>query len=208
MLTTKTDVMKRVLLAATLISFFAACSDPNSELKREVVMVNPPADEQATAGGDTAAIAALPLKPVKKTIVRKKTIVATPIAERSSVNSGGHRSAVKRTDPVVPEEANTPSSNENTATTGNNNNNTVNTGTNTGNQPAAEIPEVKKEKKGWSNAAKGAVIGGVAGAVGGAVISKNKGKGAVIGAVIGAAGGYVLGRSKDKKDQANNLVLE
>src|SRR5689334_18082544 len=38
------------------------------------------------------------------------------------------------------------------------------------------------EKKGWSKTAKGAVIGGVAGAAGGAVINKkNRGAGAVIG---------------------------
>lgn len=56
------------------------------------------------------------------------------------------------------------------------------------------------EKKGWSKAAQGAVIGGAAGAVGGAIISKKKGKGAVIGAAVGAAGGYIIGRDKDKKD--------
>lgn len=56
------------------------------------------------------------------------------------------------------------------------------------------------QKRGWSKAAKGAVIGGVGGAVAGAIISKKKGKGAIIGGVVGAAGGYILGRSKDKKD--------
>lgn len=56
------------------------------------------------------------------------------------------------------------------------------------------------QKKGWSKAAKGAVIGGVGGAVVGAVVSKKKVKGAVIGGVVGAAGGYILGRSKDKKE--------
>jgi len=54
-------------------------------------------------------------------------------------------------------------------------------------------------KKGWSKAAKGAVIGGAAGAVGGAIIS-HKGTGAAIGAAVGAAGGYIIGRDKDKKD--------
>jgi len=44
------------------------------------------------------------------------------------------------------------------------------------------------------------VIGGVGGAIGGAIISKKKGTGAVVGGVIGAAGGYIIGRSKDKKD--------
>lgn len=55
------------------------------------------------------------------------------------------------------------------------------------------------KKKGWSEAAKGATIGGLAGAVGGAIIDKKKGRGAVIGGVIGAGTGYVIGREKDKK---------
>jgi predicted small secreted protein len=60
------------------------------------------------------------------------------------------------------------------------------------------------KKKGWSSAAKGAVIGGVAGAAGGAVINKkNRAAGAVIGGVIGAAGGYGVGRTIDKKNGRN-----
>jgi hypothetical protein len=54
-------------------------------------------------------------------------------------------------------------------------------------------------KKGWSNRAKGAVIGGVGGAVVGAAVSKKKGKGAIIGGAVGAAGGYIIGNEKDKK---------
>ena len=57
------------------------------------------------------------------------------------------------------------------------------------------------KKKGWSNRAKDAVIGGAAGAVGGAIISKHKGKGAVIGGAVGAAGGYIIGNEKDKKNK-------
>lgn len=57
------------------------------------------------------------------------------------------------------------------------------------------------QKKGWSKAAKYAVIGGAGGAVMGAVINKrNRVKGAVIGGVLGGGGGYVIGRSKDKKE--------
>lgn len=55
------------------------------------------------------------------------------------------------------------------------------------------------QKQGWSKAAQGAVIGGVAGAAAGAVISKDA-KGAIIGGVLGAGGGYVIGRSQDRKD--------
>ncbi len=56
------------------------------------------------------------------------------------------------------------------------------------------------KKKGWSSRAKGAVIGGAAGAVGGAIISKHKGTGAVVGGVAGAAGGYIIGNEIDKKN--------
>lgn len=74
-------------------------------------------------------------------------------------------------------------------------NGTGSTGTGSG-----ETAQVEK-KEGWSKAAKGAVIGGVAGAAGGAIINKkNRVAGAVIGGVIGAAGGYGVGRTMDKKD--------
>ncbi|MET4082144.1 hypothetical protein ABIB40_002100 [Pedobacter sp. UYP30] len=66
-----------------------------------------------------------------------------------------------------------------------------------GTQPTAK-------KKGWSDAAKGAVIGGAAGAVGGAIIDKKKGRGAVIGGVVGAGTGYLIGRGKDKKSGRAN----
>src|SRR5205085_1386921 len=64
--------------------------------------------------------------------------------------------------------------------------------------PTATAPV--QQKKGWSNKAKGAVIGGVVGAGAGAVISKEKKvQGAIIGAVLGAAGGYGVGAILDKK---------
>lgn len=59
--------------------------------------------------------------------------------------------------------------------------------------------QTANKKEGWSEAAKGATIGGLAGAVGGAIIDKKKGRGAVIGGVVGAGTGYVIGRSKDRK---------
>jgi len=81
------------------------------------------------------------------------------------------------------------SSSGSTASTGNGNTTTTTTTTTT-----------TAKKKGWSSRAKGAVIGGAAGAVGGAIISKHKGTGAVIGGVVGAAGGYIIGNEKDKKN--------
>ncbi len=57
------------------------------------------------------------------------------------------------------------------------------------------------QKKGWSKAAKGAVIGGAGGAVVGAVVNKrDRAAGAVVGGVIGAGVGYGVGRAEDRKD--------
>ncbi|WP_066509526.1 glycine zipper domain-containing protein [Rufibacter sp. DG15C] len=55
----------------------------------------------------------------------------------------------------------------------------------------------KKEKKGWSKKAKGAVIGGAGGAAAGAVVGGTKG--AVIGGVAGTVAGGAIGKKKDKK---------
>ncbi|MER3469955.1 MAG: hypothetical protein C4330_01130 [Chitinophagaceae bacterium] len=77
-------------------------------------------------------------------------------------------------------------------------NNSSTTGT------ANNTTDAAPKKKGWSKTAKGAVIGGVAGAVGGAVINKrNPGTGAVIGGVLGAGTGAVVGHVLDKKDKRN-----
>ncbi len=54
-----------------------------------------------------------------------------------------------------------------------------------------------QDHKGWSRKAKGAAIGGGAGAVTGAVLGG--GKGAVIGAAAGVVGGGLIGRNQDKK---------
>jgi hypothetical protein len=55
------------------------------------------------------------------------------------------------------------------------------------------------KKKGWSNVAKGAVIGGVVGAGTGVAVSKNKVKGGIVGGVVGAAAGAGVGAILDKK---------
>ena len=57
--------------------------------------------------------------------------------------------------------------------------------------------QAQTPKKGWSNKAKGAAIGGGAGAVTGAVLGG--GKGALIGGAAGVIGGGLIGRNKDKK---------
>ncbi|HEX7847134.1 MAG TPA: hypothetical protein VF476_15140 [Chitinophagaceae bacterium] len=59
----------------------------------------------------------------------------------------------------------------------------------------------EKKKKGWSKAAKYAVIGGGSGAVLGAVINKkDRVKGGAVGAVVLGGLGYVIGRGEDRKD--------
>jgi hypothetical protein len=62
--------------------------------------------------------------------------------------------------------------------------------------PAPAATEEKK--KGWSTRAKGAAIGGVAGAATGAIISKNKVGGAILGGAVGAGGGYIIGNEIDR----------
>ena len=63
-----------------------------------------------------------------------------------------------------------------------------------------ESSNTASAKQGWSSAAKGAVIGGAAGAVTGAVINKrNRAAGAVVGGAAGAGVGYTIGRAKDRK---------
>lgn len=70
------------------------------------------------------------------------------------------------------------------------------------NQPAAVAPA---KKKGWSGAAKGAVIGAGVGAATGAIVSKKKGEGAIIGGIVGAgvgAGtGAIIDDSTKNKDK-------
>jgi len=66
------------------------------------------------------------------------------------------------------------------------------------NNQSNEAPAPAK-KKGWSSAAKGAVIGAGAGALGGVLIDKKDGRGAIIGGVVGAGAGYLIGRDKDRK---------
>jgi hypothetical protein len=63
-------------------------------------------------------------------------------------------------------------------------------------EPVAE----EKKKKGLNNAAKGAIIGAGAGAVGGAILNKeNRGKGAIIGGAVGAGAGAVTGVILDRR---------
>jgi hypothetical protein len=120
---------------------------------------------------------------------KTRTIVKyIPVKQSSQSKPVSHNTSLGKTS----SSSSSTSETANSGSSAENGNSTSGTGTET----------AKAEKKeGWSKAAKGAVIGGVAGAAGGAVLNKkNRVAGAVIGGVIGAAGGYGIGRTMDKKD--------
>ena len=125
-----------------------------------------------------------PQKPIAKATKVKKTTrprISLPTQEPVSLPSA-------------------PATNTENTTVPASDNSTASNGTGTTNSPTGETTSTE-EKKGWSNKAKGAVIGGVVGAGAGAVINKkNPVLGAVIGGVIGAGGGYVIGGKMDKRD--------
>lgn len=81
---------------------------------------------------------------------------------------------------------------------GNGNNSTASNNSSSGSY--SNQPVVRKKKKGMSNGTKDALIGGGAGALTGALVTKhNRGIGALVGAAAGGGIGYLIGHSKDKK---------
>lgn len=101
-----------------------------------------------------------------------------------------------------PDERESTASGKSPASTSSNNNRPVDSAYHEERENTASTPTVPEQtrEKGWSHAAKGAVIGGGSGAILGAMISKKHGKGAVIGGILGAGTGYIFGREKDKKE--------
>ena len=181
--------MRKLIMICAAASIFAACnSNSDLETKKDVITTDTTSLLNSNVSTDTATavvpeVTAPPaVTPQPKTITKTRTVYVdrprtnnTPVQPKTQPRSNNTGVA-----PPV-----------NTGTTGS----TTGTGTTAG---TGTTTPAKKEDKGWSNSTKGAVIGGAAGAVGGAIISKKKGKGAIIGGVIGAAGGYILGKKKDK----------
>lgn len=194
--------MKQVLLSIAVIATMISCSNkPGAELKTEVAVVNPQpvtndyttdkrsnGEYQTTAAGKQASYKPerRPVKiiyrdaPVKK--ANTTPVYLPPVTPAPPANPGTTGNNSTPTTTPAP-------SDNNTSTSGNS--------TTTDQAGTATQPVVKK--KGWNNATKGAVIGGVVGAAGGAILSKKKAQGAIIGGVIGAAGGYIFGHARDKK---------
>lgn len=181
-------------------SIFAACNngDKDLETKKDVITTDTSAMYRSNASTDTATVPVNnsavntvppPTAPQTKTITRTRTVYVdrTPkTTTKNNVQKPAPNSQVNTVPQTSTNAGSAPASK-----TGTGNNTSVGTNPTTTSTPASR-------NKGWSNATKDAVIGGAAGAVGGAIISRKKGAGAVIGGVIGAAGGYILGRKKDK----------
>ena len=180
--------MKKILFALSAMAVMASCSNNNPRTAAETQTLKAtPADtaglaqyQQWKAQNELAVANQLAQQnqvatqqPTKEIVRERVVYVDKPAPKRHSTASTKHAT----------------SSTHSTASTSNGNGVYNSTSQNTA------------KKKGWSKAAKGAVIGGAGGAVVGAVINKrNPAVGAVIGGVLGAGAGYGIGRSKDKKD--------
>jgi hypothetical protein len=210
--------MKKLFTIIAAATMFAACSSKSDlDTQKDVVLTDTTNMYKSNASTDIssgqtnpATVAPQPQQQqpqVTRTIIRERTVYVdrTSKARRQTVHEA------TPVDPVVnvpqPQTNNTGSGSNKgtsvdpgagTASTGG-----IGTGTGTG---TSEPDMTPAKKKGWSNAAKDAVIGGASGAVLGAIISRKKVTGAVIGGVVGAAGGYIFGRKKDNKSLINYVV--
>ena len=194
--------MKKILLSFVIVSTFAACNnnDKTDTTQRNIQLLrDSTVYTNSNIYSDTMANVTVEEPVIQKPV----TVIATPKAPQRKVVSVPAKTVNKA--PVYTEKKEekvettvaTPPINSGSgqnSEVGSSNGNTGNTG--------STVPQVEK-KKGWNKATTGAVIGGAAGAAGGAIISKKKGVGAVVGAVVGAASGYIIGKDMDKKDKKN-----
>ena len=201
--------MKKIFIFSAAASlFFAACNtNKDLETKKDVVVIDTTGMYHNNASTDVAKNEEViaPPKAEVKTITKVIYVDRTP---RTVKHQTVRQATPVQTQPVtkVPEVNTTGTVNTDTKT--NTGETSAGTATGTGNKDVNSAPTSTpvEKKKGWSNAAKDATIGGVGGAVVGAVIGKNKVKGAIIGGILGAAGGYILGSKKDKKGQQNQYA--
>ncbi len=196
--------MKNLLPLLIFTLVFAACKQSDSDNTTRNIQLLTDSTAYSNNNIYTDSMASANASGVKTNPSQEE--VVKPIVKKKSNHEQPVKVVYVKTAPEKTTEATTPPI---TATPPivKTNDSTSNETVSTGNKvPDAGVPgEVKKnEKKGWSKAAQGAVIGGAAGAVGGAILSKKKGVGAVIGGIVGAAGGYILGKNKDKKEAAKN----
>jgi hypothetical protein len=193
--------MKKIFTFLATASIFAACTSKSDlDTQKDVVVVDTTSMYKSNASTDISPAEIekeeAPRVAQPRVINRTRTVYVdrTPRAPRQ---------IIREADPVEPVVTNVP---QTQPSAGTGTTQTPGVGTTSPDAGTANVPTAKEEDKGWKNSTKGAVIGGVGGAIAGAVLSKKKGKGAVIGGVIGAAGGYILGRKKDKAAEANETA--
>lgn len=195
--------MKKLFTFVAAASIFAACTSKSDlATQKDVIAVDTASMYRSNASTDVnPADVAKPAAPAvaPTTIIRERVVYVdrTPRARRQTI---------READPIAPAVSSVPQAQPQAGTAPSTTQSSgVGTAPSEGTgSSTASVPETVEKKKGWSNAAKDAAIGGVGGAVVGAVLSKKKGKGAVIGGILGGVGGYILGKKKDKS-QANDL---
>jgi hypothetical protein len=181
--------MKRILPFLSIAVVFAACGN---NAKTDSTAVTPEVEQTQALKPDTSGLAEFQMWKLQQQIAEVET-PAEPTVQYAAAAPVKREKKTYR--PAVKVSERAPEAK--TSTSENGSSNADNGAISSESSNAAEAPE----KKGWSKAAKGAVIGGASGAAAGAVINKkNRAIGAVIGGVIGAGGGYVIGRDMDKKD--------
>jgi hypothetical protein len=174
LLTTKCDLMKRILSVVTIAAVVTACN-PGPRTEDAEVM-----SSQKTVLADTVGLAEYQSWKAQNELADFREYQAM---KAQGVSYSAASNSVNR---------NYSSSNRSTASRS-----TTSRSSGSGTRASAPVAQ----KKGWSKAAKGAAIGAGTGAVLGAVINKrNRAVGAVIGGVAGGAVGYGIGRGKDKRD--------
>lgn len=202
--------MKNLLLIIFIITGLAACkSDPEVGQQRNIQLLPDAGSYTNSVLSDTNSL--MKVEPVPEKIYEKpntKTIVRTIIVERPSSQSGQTREVTKRENGATPVVIADPVSTQPVDNVPSPKSTGIDSSSTAGNSGAATTSNGEKvqKKAGMNKATQGAIIGGVTGAVGGAVISKKKGLGAVVGGIAGAAGGYIIGKNMDKKD--NRFMID
>jgi hypothetical protein len=186
----KQKIMKKLFIPLAFAAVFSACNSKKEEEKRDMLFVSDTTALINNVNSDTATAtlaAPAPAAPVSQ-YTAPKPRKAAPTYRKPTRNV-----VTRSNEPAPVSTAPAPATSGTETGSGTAGSGTSGTGT------VDNTTTMPEKKEGISKAAKGAVIGGVAGAAAGAILTK-KGKGAVIGGVVGAAGGYILGRKKDKAD--------
>lgn len=195
--------MKRLFISLTIVAALASCksNDDKNAQNRDIQLLSDSTAHTNTVSSDTPSTTAVaqPAPIVEKSsntpVIDKNKSGKAPVTKTTPAQQPSQPSSQTVSTPVpevTPPVATAPVPAKDSAVAA-----TTGTGQDNG---AANAGTTVEKKKGISKAAQGAIIGGAAGAVGGAIVSKKKGVGAAVGAVVGAAGGYIIGKNKDKKD--------